>query len=211
MTEHDGSHLSSILQQGQGLPGVDIGLEGVTVRLPARTRETMLLFSIVSIVASLTLLLLGGLWTMLPALIVVALAPVLIALMLFVFRSWLGVLRSPELLLTPEAVQISRKRLLFSPPERLRIPLDDVLAVGLQPQTMQSGGEPGSPAAIVLKRPAMFGSPGFTLVAAGGPEPLLQWLVVLLRAHLDQHRLQGSPEDERAEVPQALQAVLDRA
>ena len=66
MTEHDGSHLSSILQQGQGLPGVDIGLEGVTVRLPARTRETMLLFSIVSIVASLTLLLLGGLWIMLP-------------------------------------------------------------------------------------------------------------------------------------------------
>ena len=211
MTEREGGRLSSILQQGQGMPGVDIGLEGVTVRLPARAREPMLLLSLVSIVASLTLLILGGLWLMLPALAVVALAPVLIVLMLFAFRSWLGMLRSQELLLTPEAVQISRKRLLFSPPERLRIPLDDVLAVGFQPQTMESGGEPGSPAAIVLKQPAMFGSPGFTLVAAGGPEPLLQWLVALLRAHLDQHRILGSPEDDRAEVPQALQAVLDRA
>ena len=210
MTENRSSSLSELLQQGQGMSDVRIGLEGVTVRLPQPTVSLMLVLGLGSTAIMCSLALLAGLWHLLPALALVALAPVAIGLMML-FGSLLGGLRPQELLLTIDAIQISRERFLLAPPVRQRIMLDEILEVHFRPQTMGSGGDPGSAAAIVLQEAAMFGASGQTLVGVGGSEPLLQWQVTLIRIHLDQRMRQRIPGEETAEVRRALQSLLHRA
>ena len=72
----------NFLQQGQGMSDVRIGLEGVTVRLPQPTVSLMLVLGLGSTAIMCSLALLAGLWHLLPALALVALAPVAIGLMM---------------------------------------------------------------------------------------------------------------------------------